>query len=319
VPELFSYVQTETDKDGRAGRFILTGSESMLLMEKISQSLAGRCAVLHLLPFSRAELERQVQPPPQPPPQLFSNRATECECWNAIRTGFYPRIHDRRIPPEIWLSDYVRTYAERDVRRLVNVGDTETFERFLALCAGRTGQLLNFSALASDSGIAVDTARRWISILKTGFIVFLLRPHHRNFNKRVIKSPKLYFHDTGLACQLLGIRNEEQLVTHPARGALFENYVISEVVKAYTHHRREPPVYFWRDQSGHEIDLLVEEAGVLFPVEIKSGATVSRSMFDGLNWWNKLTAQAPQPATLVYGGMDTFSQKEISVCPWFAI
>jgi predicted AAA+ superfamily ATPase len=319
APDLLSYIQTEVDRDARPGRFVLTGSENLLLMEQISQSLAGRCAVLHLLPFSRAELELGNQPSPGPPPGLFANRGTELECWNTIRTGFYPRIHDRRIPPEIWLSDYVRTYVERDVRRLVNVGDIETFERFLSLCAGRTGQLLNFSALASDSGVSVDTARRWISILKTSFIVFLLRPHHRNFNKRVIRSPKLYFYDTGLVCQLLGIRNEKQLVTHPARGALFENYVISEVVKAYTHHRRDPPVYFWRDQTGHEIDLLIEEAGDLFPVEIKSGCTISASMLDGLNWWSKLAAQSPGCATLVYGGRDAFSQHGISVRPWFSI
>ena len=208
---------------------------------------------------------------------------------------------------------------ERDVRRLVNVGDLETFERFLSLCAGRTGQLLNFSALASDTGISVDTTRRWISILKTSFIVFLLRPHHRNFNKRVIRSPKLYFHDTGLACQLLGIRNNEQLFSHPARGALFENYVIAEAAKAYTHHRREPPIYFWRDQTGHEVDLLVEEAGDLFPVEIKSGATVHSSMFGGLKWWSKLADRPPHAAALVYGGKDSFTHGEMCVHPWFAI
>lgn len=319
VPDLFSYIQTEVDRDARPGRFILTGSQNLLLMEQISQSLAGRCGILHLLPFSRAELERQPPPEPIPPPGLFANRATQRDCWISIRSGFYPRIHDRGIPPEIWLSDYIRTYVERDVRHLVNVGDLETFERFLALCAGRIGQLLNYSGLASDCGIAVDTARRWISILKTSFIAFLHRPHHRNFSKRVIKSPKLYFVDTGLACRLLGVQDENQLFTHPARGALFENYIIAEVMKRYTHHRREPPIYFWRDQTGHEIDLLIEEAGELYPVEIKSGATVRDSMLDDLKWWNRLAGRDPDDSTLVYGGQDSYTRNAIRIRPWFSI
>jgi len=161
---------------------------------------------------------------------------------DCVRTGFYPRIHDRGIPPEVWLADYLQTYIERDVRSLVNVGDLETFERFLMITAGRVGQMLNFSSLAGDCGISVDMARRWISVLKTSFIIMLLTPHHRNFNKRLIKSPKLYFYDTGLACHLLRIRDVTQLETHPLRGALFENYVIAEVAKAYLHSRRTPPI-----------------------------------------------------------------------------
>ena len=208
---------------------------------------------------------------------------------------------------------------ERDLRSLLNVGDLETFERFLALCAGRTGQLLNFSSLASDSGIAVDTARRWISILKTSFLVFLLRPHHRNFNKRVIRSPKLYFHDTGLACQLLGIKTSEQLIHHPLRGALFENFVIAETQKNYTHQREEPPLYFWRDQTGHEVDLLIDQAGELFPCEIKSGATVQSSMLGGLRWWNQLTQTRAESAALVYGGDKCSERHGIRIRPWFAI
>ncbi len=319
APDLFSYIQTEVDNDASPGRFILTGSQNLLLMEKVSQSLAGRCGILHLLPFSRAELENQNQPEPVSPTELFENTTTSRECYRLIRSGLYPRIHDRQIPPEIWLADYIRTYIEKDVRSLVNVGDLETFERFLSLCAGRTGQILNFSSIAMDCGISVDTARRWISILKTSFIVFLLRPHHRNFNKRVIKSPKLYFYDTGLASHLLGLRNEEQLFTHPARGALFENYIIAEAMKAYTHHRREPPLYYWRDQTGHEIDLLIEEAGELYPIEIKSGATVNSSMFNHLAWWNRLAGQPPENSTLVYGGTESFSHHKTPVRPWFSI
>ncbi len=319
APELVSSIQAEADRDPRPGRFVLTGSQHLLLMERISQSLAGRCGVLHLLPFSRAECDASEQPAPESPRDLFERPATARECWETIRTGFYPPIHDRHIPAEVWLADYTRTYVERDVRQLVNVGDLETFERFLALCAGRTGQLLNVSSLAADTGIAVDTARRWISILKTSFLIFLLRPHHCNFNKRVIKSPKLYFYDTGLACHLLGIRNREQLHTHHARGALFENYVIGEVVKAYTHHRRAPPVAFWRDQTGHEIDLVIEEAGDLFPVEIKSGATVRPALFEGLDWWCGLASVPAERATLVYAGNEAFVHRDMRVRPWFAV
>ena len=195
----------------------------------------------------------------------------------------------------------------------MNIGDLQTFERFLALCAGRSAQLLNFSGLASDCGVSVDTARRWVSVLKTSFIVFLLSPHHRNFNKRVVKSPKLYFHDTGLLCQLLGIRDAGQIVSHPLRGAIFENYVVAEVVKSYLHHRRTPPLFFWRDRTGHEIDLLIEESGLLYPVEIKSGHTMSPDMLDGLLWWTKLAGLPPDAATLVYGGNDAFTRQ--GVCP----
>lgn len=319
APDLLSYIQTMVDKNDRPGQFILTGSQNFLLMEQISQSLAGRCGILHLLPFSRKELEKQPQPKPETPKLLFGELPSLLNCWQAIRTGFYPRIHDQNIPPEIWTGDYIRTYIERDVRQLVNVGDLETFERFLKLCAGRTGQLLNFSALASDCGLSVDTARRWISILKTSFIIFLLRPHHNNFNKRVIKSPKLYFYDTGVVSHLLGIRNSEQLFSHPTRGALFENYIIAEAVKAYTHHRREPPLYFWRDQTGHEIDLLVDEAGTLYPMEIKSGATVNPSMFDGLKWWNRQSGNPHENSTLVYGGENHFTQTGITIHPWDSI
>jgi hypothetical protein len=270
-------------------------------------------------PFSRNELENQKQAAPGAVEKLFANRKSDLKCWELIRTGLYPPIHDRGVPPEIWLSDYVRTYVERDVRALANIGDLETFERFLKLCAGRVGQLTNYSALAADCGIAVDTARRWISILKTSFIVFLLPPHHRNFNKRVTKTPKLYFHDTGLACLLIGIRSTEQVFAHPLRGALFENYVIAEVGKAYFNHRRIPPIHFWRDQTGNEIDLLIEEGNALCPVEIKSGSTVAADMFAGLKRWMELAKEAARSPILVYGGGDSYTRQEVAVRPWYAV
>jgi hypothetical protein len=319
VPDLLSYIQGAVDEDPSPGRFILTGSHNFLLMSRVSQTLAGRCGILNLMPFSRAELEGQEQAKTDPPARLFSNRTTRLQLWETLRTGFYPRIHDRQIPPEIWLPDYVQTYIERDVRSLLNIGDLETFDRFLTLCAGRAAQLLNYSGLASDCGISVDTARRWISVLKTSFIVFLLPPHHRNFNKRVVKNPKLYFYDTGLLCQLLGIREADQIVPHPLRGAIFENHVVAEVAKAYLHHRRTPPLFFWRDRTGHEVDLLIEEANLLYPVEIKSGNTMSPDMLDGLLWWTNLAGLPPDAATLIYGGDEAFKQKNVAVRPWFAV
>lgn len=319
VPELLSYLQSAVDEDPAPGRFILTGSHNFLLMSAVSQTLAGRCAILNLLPFSRAELEEQAQPEPQTGPGLFGNTHSGLDLWPALHAGFYPRIHDQGIPPEVWLEDYVRTYIERDVRSLTNIGDLNLFSRFLSLCAGRAAQLLNFSGLASDCGISVDTARRWVSVLETSFIVFLLPPHHRNFNKRVIKSPKLYFYDTGLLCHLLGIRQADQILNHPLRGAIFENHVVCETAKAYLHHRRTPPLFFWRDQTGHEIDLIIEEAGELYPVEIKSGQTISSDMLDSLRWWINLSDRPPSCATLIYGGVQSQSRHDIAVRPWFAI
>jgi uncharacterized protein len=319
VPDLLSYIQVAVDEDPSPGRFILTGSHNFLLMSRVSQTLAGRCGVLNLMPFSRAELEGQKQPEPDTAPGLFSNRTTHLQLWQTLRTGFYPRIHDRQIPPEVWLPDYIQTYIERDVRSLSNIGDIDAFERFLALCAGRAAQLLSYSGLASDCGISVDTARRWISVLKTSFIVFLLPPHHRNFNKRVVKSPKLYFYDTGLLCQLLGIRETDQIVSHPLRGAIFENYVVAEVAKAYLHHRRTPPLFFWRDRTGHEVDLLIEKATLLYPVEIKSGNTMSPDMLDGLLWWANLAGVPSDTGTLVYGGNEAFTRNKVPVRPWFAV
>jgi predicted AAA+ superfamily ATPase len=319
VPDLFSYIQRAVDHDPSRGRFVLTGSHNFLLMQQVSQSLAGRCGVLHLLPFSRAELEGQAPAAPTDAASLFASRSSRLECWRAIWTGFYPPIHDRQIPPGIWLADYVRTYVERDVRTLVNIGDLDRFERFLALCAGRTAQLLSYSALAADCGIAVDTARRWISTLAASFLLFLLPPYHRNFRKRVIKSPKLYFHDTGLACYLLGIQSPEQLQLHPLRGALFENYVVAEVMKAHYHHRRQPALFFWRDQTGHEVDLLLEAGTDWYPVEIKSGTTVAADMLAGLSWWCGLAGVPVANATLVHGGDEAYERQGIAVRPWCAV
>jgi uncharacterized protein len=319
APLLFSYLQTSVDRDPSPGRFVLIGSENLLLMEEIARSLAGQCGVLHLLPLSRAELAGQAQGEPADPGTLFSNREAQGAPWELLRTGFFPQIHDRHAPPEAWLADYLETYVERDIKALTDLDDLPTFQRFLRLCAGHTGQILSLSALGSDCGIAVDTARRWFSVLVTSFIVFLLPPFHRSFNKRVIKRPKVYFCDTGLACHLLGIQTISQLEVHPLRGALFENYILAEVAKAYWNHHRTPPIHFWRDRTGHEVDLLVEESGKLYPIEITSDAAFASDLLAPLRWWDSLARNKASQATLVHAGTESFTHTGVDVRPWFAI
>lgn len=231
--------------------------------------------------------------------------------------GFYPRIHERGLDPLRWLGDYYRTYVERDVREIVNVGDLESFGRFVRLCAGRNGQLLNFSSLANDAGIAHTTAKRWISILEASFLVLLLRPHHRNFNKRLVKASKLYFLDPGLLCFLLRIRSPEDLRLHASRGAIFESFVLSDLYKNFIHRGREPDLHFWRDSAGHELDVLLERGPEkLVPIEIKSGQTVSGDFFRGIEFWRQLVGEAEAPAALVYGGDTTFRRRGVTVYSW---
>ncbi|HEB57225.1 MAG TPA: ATP-binding protein, partial [Gammaproteobacteria bacterium] len=273
-PALFSYLQTRVDERQRPGEFILTGSQQFGLLSGITQSLAGRAALLTLLPMSYDELQRAGK----------INKNLD----RILFDGAYPPIHDRGLEPHPWYGNYVRTYLERDVRELINVRDLGTFQRFLKLCAGRTGQLLNLSSLANDCGITHNTAKAWISVLEASYIVHLLPPHHQDFNKRLVKTPKLYFLDTGLASWLLGIQNSEQLATHVQRGALFETWVISELLKARYNAGETSNLYFWRDRSGHEVDLLIDQGTHLSPLEIKSGQTINRDYFKGLDFWRKL-------------------------------
>jgi len=318
VPDLFSYIQTRSDASDKNGQYVLTGSQSFLLMNTITQSLAGRAAILHLLPFSQAELHGR---PPLPRDSIGRRMppARELATWglmDTLFTGSYPRIHDKELPPQEWLANYYRTYVERDVRELLNVGDLETFGRFVGLCAGRTGQLLNLSSLGNDCGIAQPTARRWLSVLEASFLVFLLRPHHRNFNKRLVKSPKLYFLDTGLLTYLLRIRSPGELRTHSARGAVFESFVVSELVKNALHQGQEPDLYFWRDSAGHEVDILMEQGDEIVPIEIKSGATLANDFYTGLQYWRELAQMPTGPAALVYGGDPTVRRSGILTYSW---
>jgi hypothetical protein len=318
VPDLFSYIQTLSDREGKNGKYVLTGSQSFLLMRTISQSLAGRAAVLHLLPFSWAELQQRdplaLEDIGKKPPPQFKQPTTGL--LEVLFAGFYPRIHDVQIPPQDWLANYYRTYVERDVRELLNVGDLEAFGRFLGLCAGRNGQLLNLSSLANDCGISQPTARRWISVLEASFLIRLLRPHYRNFNKRLVKHPKLYFIDTGLLTYLLRIRSFDELRTHSSRGAIFESFVVSELLKNALNRGQEPDLYFWRASSGHEVDLVLERAGNLVPIEIKSGATLVDDFFSGLRYWLKLAGTPEGAAALVYGGDLSVRREGIHVYSW---
>lgn len=320
-PDLFSYIQTIVDQKGSSARFILTGSQNFLLMQRISQSLAGRAAILHLLPFSLSELEGRsalsLTTLGKLPPRF--RRSSRTDLMETMFQGFYPRIHDKGIPPQQWLADYSRTYLERDVRESLNVGDLEMFGRFVRLCAGRNGQLLNLSSLANDCGVTHTTARRWLSVLEASFLTILLRPHHKNFSKRLVKSPKLYFLDTGLLCYLLRIRSPEDLRIHAQRGSIFESFVISEILKNYLHHGLEPDLYFWRDSAGHEIDLLIDRGKELIPVEIKSGQTIATDFFAGLRFWKELTRNPEAPAALIYGGDQTHRRSGVTVYPWSSL
>ncbi|RLB81222.1 MAG: AAA family ATPase [Deltaproteobacteria bacterium] len=322
APELFSYIQVLVDEHRDwTGRFILTGSQNFLLLQSISQSLAGRCAVLHLLPFSLAELTGRKPISLETLGNTVSKnlKSPKSGLMETLFTGFYPRIHDKHLPPRDWLAGYYQTYLERDVRNVLNIGDLETFGRFVRLCAGRSGQLLNLSGLASDCGISHTTAKRWISVLKASFVITLLRPHHRNFGKRLIKSPKLYFLDTGLLCYLLQIHSPEELFHRAERGAVFESFVVSEFYKNFIHRGEPPSLYFWRDAAGHEVDIIIDMGTMLIPVETKSAQTIASDFFDNLAYWRKVSGDENAPAALIYGGDQSFKRSGVFVYPWFAL
>jgi predicted AAA+ superfamily ATPase len=303
APAIFSYLQTRVDEDRRNGLFVLTGSQQFGLLSNVTQTLAGRIAMLPLLPFSLGELQTAKRDPRTPEALLFQ--------------GLYPPIYDRGLDAGIWYGNYVGTYVERDVRQMVNVRDLSTFQRFVRMCAARTAQLVNLSALAIDCGISHHTAAAWLSVLEASYIVHLLQPYHRNFGKRLVKTPKLYFHDTGLAAWLLGVQNAGQLATHPQRGALFETWVVAELLKARFNRALGSNLYFWRDRSGHEVDVLVELGNELLPIEVKSGQTVAPDFFAGLDEWRRISGSAAGgEAWLVYGGDREQRRAGTRVVPW---
>ena len=297
-PELFSYIQSLVDEN-RQVQFVLTGSSNFLLMEKISQTLAGRTAVLHLLPFSYNELELVAE-----------------SYESLVFKGQYPRIYDRGISPTDFYPSYIQTYVERDVRLMKNIGDINTFIQFTRLCAGRIGQLLNHASLASDAGISPNTARSWLSILESSYILYRLQPYHRNFNKRLVKSSKLYFYDTGVACSLLGIREKEQINQHYMKGSLFENLIINEFIKRYYNRGENLQPYFWQDNHGKEIDCLLVNGERITPVEVKSGKTITTSYFDNLKYWRSLASLSEDQGYVVYGGEQSMHTSGGELISW---
>ncbi len=302
VPDLLSYLQGDVDERPERGRFILASSQQLHLLAQVSQSLAGRIGMLQLLPLGFDELQRFLHPP--------------TDLWTAVWQGSYPRIHDRDIPAGRWLSDYGATYVQRDVRQVLNVGDLLTFAAFLKLCAGRTGQELNLSALGADAGVTHNTARSWLAVLESSYLVFRVPAWHTNARKQVIRAPKLHFFDTGLACQLLGIQEPEQLRNHPLRGALFETWVATEIIKARVHRGERSGLLHHREARGLEIDLLVEQGLSLCAVEVKSGMTVAGDWFANLRKFASLHPDRKIASRLVYGGDVVQDRSDVEVVPW---
>ena len=309
VPQILSYLQGMVDEDPRPGRFLLTGSQNLGLVGAVTQSLAGRTTLTELLPLSLAEIRRF----PSPPDDLDS----------LIWQGGYPRIYERGLPAREWLTDYAATYLERDVRQLVNVGDLLVFQTFLRLCASRTGQLLNLSSLANDCGVSQPTARSWLSVLEATYILFRLPPFFANLGKRLIKSPKLYFWDVGLAASLLNVEHPEQLATHPLRGPLFETWVVSEIAKASLHRGDRPRLSFFNDRGRLEIDLVLERGTDLVLVEIKAAQTPSSALFSAFERFDAAAKGREAPRVLdrvvVYGGDETQDRSLGKLLSWRAL
>jgi len=301
-PDLFSHLQGMVDADRRPGRFILTGSQQFGLLAGVTQSLAGRVGMTRLLPLAASEI----------PAVADGQLALD----GLMLKGGYPALHTQPIQPADWFASYIATYVERDVRQVLNIQNLPAFQRFLRLCAGRTGQLLNITALAGEAGITAHTAKSWLAVLESSDLIHLLPPYFRNFGKRLVKMPKLYFLDTGLACWLLGIRDEAVLALHPLRGALFENWVISEFIKARYNQGQPADLYFWRDNNGLEADLIFEQDNRLQMVEIKSGQTITG---DTIRAGQRATRMAEDEALtpwLIYGGDESYERSGVKIFGW---
>ncbi len=302
APRLLSYIQTEVDRSKKHGFFVIISSQNFLLNEAITQTLAGRVAILTLLPLALSELKRADLLPSDSNSMIFQ--------------GSYPRLYAKNLDPADWYPNYINTYIERDVRQIKNVSDLSTFQLFMKLCAGRIGQLLNVSSLANDCGISVTTANSWISILEQSYIIFLLQPHFKNFSKRLVKTSKLYFYDTGIASFLLELESAKQVATHYLRGGLFESFIISELMKMRYNRGRIPHYYFWRDKIGHEVDCIIGHGGKLFPVEIKSGQTITEDYFEELHYWSELAGTEAGRSYCVYTGSESQNRTLVSVLKW---
>lgn len=303
VPQILSYIQIESDEKKRPGYFVLIGSQNFLMNQAITQSLAGRIGILTLLPLSLHELKEN---------DLLPN-----DVHKLILSGNYPRIYAEHFTTEEFYPSYIHSYVERDIRQLINVENLRKFRKFMQLCAARIGQLLNVSDLAVSCGINERTVESWLSILEASYIIFLLQPHHKNFNKRIIKTPKLYFYDTGLACALLGIKLLEEFSLSSVKGNLFESLIIADFYKQFYNSGSQPSLYFWRDKNGYiEIDCLMDRAGQLTPLEIKSGETISNMFFESLKKWHELAKTNMEDGYIIYGGDLTQNRKIGKVISW---
>jgi hypothetical protein len=302
APKLLSALQIEVDERQQPGRFILTGSQNILLNQHINQTLAGRTALTTLLPFSIEELRSANGLPEQ-----FSK---------ALFQGFYPRIYHSHADPVVFADSYIRTYIERDVRDLKHITSLAEFQKFMRLCAARTGQLLNLSALATEASLSLQTVKSWLSILEATYVIFFLQPYHLNFNKRLVKMPKLYFYDTALACNLLRLTNPDDVYDHYLRGGLFESMIISDLLKNRLNHALPPNLYFWRDKSGLEVDCLLEQGGRVTPIEIKSTESIGSDLFDNLKKWEKITDAQTGQGIVIYGGNEDQQRSHGRVLSW---
>ena len=305
VPELFSYIQLDVDNCNTSGKFILTGSNNFLLNEKITQTLAGRIAILRLLPFSINELKNA--------------NILEKEYENLLFRGFYPRIYDKNIDPQDWYPNYIETYIERDVRQIKNIANLDLFRNFVELCAARIGQIVNYSSIGNDCGASHHTIRSWISILKQSYIVFELPAYNKNYNKILTKMPKIYFCDPGLAVYMLRIKNGDQLKNHYLKGGIFENMVILEVMKYFHNNGQRPNCYFWREKNGKEIDLIVDTDNGTKIFEIKSSRTINSDYFKNLKYFQKLSNITSENSGLFYGDDNKLITKNATIIPWNSI
>lgn len=301
TPELFSYIQGIVD-DKHDVQFVITGSQNFQLLQGITQSLAGRTMLLKLLPFSLSELGKAGIE--------FDNYE------DVIFKGLYPGIYDRQINPQFFYPSYIGTYIEKDVRQIKNIENLNNFTRFLQLCAGRTGQILNMNSLAVDAGISTNTAKSWLSVLEASYIIYFLQPFYKNFNKRIVKSPKVYFYDTGLVCSLIGIENELQVKNYHSKGALFENLMINEFMKNRLNNGVTPRLYFWQNKTKQEVDLIVEQGGDLNAYEIKSSMTMNKQHFSNLKYWQNLSRESTDKLNVIFGGDTNYKTADGNYISW---
>ena len=322
VPSLFSYLQERVDLDESPASYVLTGSRQFILMEKITQSLAGRIITFQLYPFSFNELYGAK--PDKNIDSIFKIKQKDIkgvekiDIYRMIFTGMYPRIHDKKLDARKWIENYILTYIERDIRSLVNIDNLKLFEDFLKICASMSGQLINYTSISNSIGVSQPTVKKWLSLLETSGILFVLPPHYKNFKKRIVKTPKLYFTDTGVLSFLLSIRNPDELISHPLWGNIFETFIISELYKRVHHTGEKPPFYFWRDKTGNEIDLIVDIGSKLLPIEIKASKTYSPELKTNIFSWLNLKNNTSEKGFVIYRGEEVIGKRSaVSVIPWW--